>query len=177
MLRVVAIFLALALVLPLVIGTIVVIVQTFQSDSDSASLSKVNEREAIPPFGSARFTVGSSTATKYALVASTRAAHQQGMQNRSDLGGYDAMIFAFAADQTVSFINHFVPIDLDIGWYDARGVLVDFTRMDKCPDGVDCPTYSAKGPFRYAVETPAGGLSALGLTASGATLHVVGGGG
>lgn len=94
------------------------------------------------------------------------------MQGKSSLLGYDAMIFTFAQDSTVSFINHFVPIDLSIGWYDASGRLVDHTTMPACPTGVNCPLYSSQRPFRFAVETPRGGLAALGLTRRGATLRV-----
>ncbi len=163
----------LALVLPLVIGTVVVVIRSFQATTDHSGVG-VDGRGLIPPFGATRFTVGRDPASYCALLASTTGTQQQGMQNRTDLGGYDAMVFAFAADETVAFTNHFVPIDLDIGWYDARGVLVDFTQMQKCPDGVDCPTYAARDPFRYAVETPVGGLSGLGLTVPGASLHVGG---
>jgi uncharacterized membrane protein (UPF0127 family) len=73
----------------------------------------------------------------------------------SDLRGYDAMIFRFDADTEAQFINHFVPIDLTIGWYDADGRLVDHTTMDKCPSGQNCPTYASDKPYRFAVETPA----------------------
>lgn len=109
------------------------------------------------------------------MLAETDDARAEGMQGKSSLMGYDAMIFRFAEDTTTPFINHFVPIDLSIGWYDARGRLVDHTIMEKCPSGQNCPTYAASRPFRYAVETPAGGLTDLGLTGAGATLHVGGG--
>jgi uncharacterized membrane protein (UPF0127 family) len=97
------------------------------------------------------------------------------MQGKDTLFGYDAMVFAFAAPTTVPFVNHYVPIDLSIGWYDADGALVDHTTMAACPKGLDCPTYASKDPFTYAVETPVGGLAGLGLTHAGAVLHVGGG--
>ena len=40
------------------------------------------------------------------------------------------MVFAFPTDVTNVFTNQFVPIDLDIGWLDAKGRMVDFTTMD-----------------------------------------------
>lgn len=158
----------LALALPVVIGTVVVIVGSLKNDDDTSS------RDVIVPFGTAAFTVGDSPTEYCALLATTSEAQQQGMQHRSDLGGYDAMVFAFAEDTSVQFVNHFVPVDLDIGWYDANGALVDHTSMDKCPDGENCPTYGAAGLFRFAVETLTGGLADLGLTRAGATLHVGG---
>lgn len=170
--QLIALLLVLALGLPAVIGTIVVIKDAF--DDKPAIEGLVQPRAAIPPFGSVGFRVGDSPTQYCALLADTVEAQQQGMQNRRDLGGYDAMVFAFDRDETVSFVNHFVPVDLQIGWYDSAGKLVDHTTMDKCPDGIDCPTYAARTLYRYAVETLTGGLDDLGLTDSGATLHVGG---
>ena len=124
----------------------------------------------VAGFDRIAFRVGSETSRRCALLAATEAAQQQGMQGMSDLRGYDAMIFRFAQDTSVQFINHFVPIDLSIGWYDADGELVDHTTMAKCPSGENCPVYGAKAPFRYAVETPA----SQGLVGAGAALHVGG---
>jgi uncharacterized membrane protein (UPF0127 family) len=96
------------------------------------------------------------------------------MQQRRDLAGYDAMVFAFAESTNARFINHFVPIDLSIGWYDAHGLLVDHTTMAACPSGNECPTYASRDPYRYAIETPVGGLEAMGLAQAGAVVHVGG---
>ena len=171
--RVIALVLVLALVLPVVVSAVVVIYQTLQDDTVD-NVVDAPQRTAIPPFATASFRVGDSPTEYCALLAATPDAHQQGMQNRDDLGGYDAMIFAFEQDSTVSFVNHFVPVDLDIGWYDRNGALVDFTTMDKCPDGANCPTYASRAMYRYAVETLSGGLGGLGLTAAGASLTVTG---
>lgn len=97
------------------------------------------------------------------------------MQGRYDLAGYDAMVFAFAEDSDTAFTNHFVPIDLSIGWFDVAGVLVDSTVMEACPDGKDCPVYTSKDPFRYAIETPVGGLAAMGLADPGSVVQLGGG--
>ena len=164
---------ALALVLPALIGTGVVIYRSLNDNPDDLPTAVV-ERPEIPPFSSVRFRVGSDPALYCALLAQTQSAQEQGMQQRSDLGGYDAMVFAFATDTTVAFTNHFVPIDLSIGWYDASGRLVDHTTMQKCPEGVDCPVYASKDPFRYAIETPVGGLHTLGLAGAGSVVHLGG---
>jgi uncharacterized membrane protein (UPF0127 family) len=169
----VALLVAAALVLPVAIGTGVVVYRAFHDD-DEASDRVLVERPVIPPFGAIAFRVGADDTRYCALLADTDDAQQLGMQNRSDLGGYDAMVFAFAADTTVAFTNHYVPIDLSIGWYDSAGQLIEHTTMEKCPSGENCPLYSAKDPFRYAIETPAGGLSALGLASSGSVVHVGG---
>lgn len=172
-LRLIALGLAVVLGLPVVIGTAVVIRRALTSDP--APPAERTDLPTIAPFGRVGFRVGDNPAVRCALLAETPAAHEQGMQGKDSLSGYDAMVFAFALPTTVQFINHFVPIDLSIGWYDANGVLVDHTTMEACPTGVNCPTYASKDPFTYAVETPVGGLAALGLTHGGAVLHVGGG--
>jgi uncharacterized membrane protein (UPF0127 family) len=165
--------LAVALGLPFVIGAFVVIRDALRNDNgDAAGRAAL---PLVPPFMQVGFRVNNDSARRCALLAESPDAQQEGMQGKSSLLGYDAMIFAFDTDTTVSFVNHFVPIDLSIGWYDARGRLVDHTDMEACPSGEKCPTYASKEPFRYAVETSAGGLAALGLTSTGATLHVGGG--
>lgn len=134
-----------------------------------------DSRPAVPPFATIAFRVDENLTTRCALLASTDATRQLGMQRMTSLRGYDAMVFTFEEPTNSAFINHFVPIDLSIGWYDATGRLVDHTTMKKCPSGKRCPTYAPRDPFSYAVETPLGGLEGLGLTHSGATMHVGGG--
>lgn len=170
--RVIALGLVLILGLPVIIGTVAVIHRALTSDPPPRA-----EREDLPiiaPFGRVGFRVNDDPTVRCALLAGTDDAQQEGMQGKDTLFGYDAMVFAFAEPTTVQFINHFVPIDLSIGWYNAHGVLVDHTTMQACPEGKDCPTYASKDPFSYAVETPVGGLAALGLAHAGSVLHVGG---
>jgi uncharacterized membrane protein (UPF0127 family) len=172
-LRLIALGLVAVLALPVVIGTGVVIHRALTSDPPPPP-----EREDLPmvaPFGRVGFRVGDDPTVRCALLAETERAQQEGMQGKDNLMGYDAMVFAFAQPTTVQFINHYVPIDLSIGWYDAHGLLVDHTTMQACPSGTNCPTYASKDPFTYAVETPVGGLAALGLAHAGSVLHLGGG--
>jgi uncharacterized membrane protein (UPF0127 family) len=172
-LRLIALGLVAVLGLPVIIGTGVVIYRAVTTAPPPPP-----EREDLPivaPFGRVGFRVGNSQAVRCALLAATDSAQAEGMQGKDSLMGYDAMVFAFAQPTTVQFINHYVPIDLSIGWYDGDGLLVDQTTMQACPSGTNCPTYASKDPFTYAVETPVGGLAALGLTHAGAVLHVGGG--
>ena len=159
--------------MPVAIGTAVVIYRSLNDDPDDLPTAVV-ERSAIPPFGAVRFTVNDDPALYCALLASRAEEWQQGMQGREDLGGYDAMVFAFPRDNSTQFINHFVPVQLQIGFYDKDGDFVDGTSMDPCPSGEDCPTYASKDPFRYAIETLGGGLSNLGAFGDGATVHIGG---
>jgi uncharacterized membrane protein (UPF0127 family) len=171
--RVIAGFIALALLLPVAVGTIVVIYRSTNDDPDDLSTAVV-ERPAIPPFGTVRFRVNDDPALYCALLATTAEAMTQGMERREDLGGYDAMVFAFPRDTTTQFVNHFVPVPLQIGWYDKDGGFVDGATMEACPEGDDCPLFSSKDPFRYAIETLSGGLSQLGAFGAGNTVHIGG---
>jgi len=155
------------------IGTAVVVYRSLNDDPDDLPTAVV-ERPNIAPFSSVRFRVGDDPTLFCALLAATQRALAEGMQRREDLGGYDAMVFAFPTDVTSAFSNHFVPIDLSIGWFDSRGRLLDHTTMEACPEGRDCPTYASRDPYRYAIETPVGGLSALGLASSGSVVHLGG---
>ena len=79
---------------------------------------------------------------------------------RSDLGGLDAMVFAFQTDSTLPFVMTDVPVALSIAWFDTRGRLVRATDMEPCPPQLNaCPTYAAGQPYRYAIEVLKGGLA------------------
>ena len=52
-----------------------------------------------------------------------------------------------------------VPVPLDIGFHDAQGEVVDRLLMKPCPDSQSqCPLYSPKAEFTYALETLKGDL-------------------
>lgn len=131
-------------------------------------------RVTVPGFGTVAFKVAGDPTTYCALEAATDEARYRGMQHRSDLGGYDAMVFRFDTDTTTAFVNHFVPIDLSLGFYDAAGNLIDAKEMAACPTGEGCPTFAARAPFRIAIETPSGGLAQLGLASAGAQVTLGG---
>ncbi|PLS76680.1 MAG: hypothetical protein CYG61_01210 [Actinobacteria bacterium] len=105
----------------------------------------------------------SATSEGCALLAETERQHQKGLMGRRDLGGYDAMVFRFAADQSGSFFMRNVPIPLSIAWFDARGRLVSTAEMEPCPDQEGCPQYAPAGPYRFALEVERGGLGRLGI--------------
>jgi uncharacterized membrane protein (UPF0127 family) len=106
-----------------------------------------------------------------ALLADTTVLQERGMMGRRDLGGYDAMVFQFASNTTVSFYNKNVPIPLSIAWFDSTGAYVGGAELAVCND--PCPIFSPGVPYRYGVEVPKGGLSPLGISA-GAHLAVGG---
>lgn len=141
-------------------------------------LSASTLRQPIEGFGEVQFSVTGpdavTPATPYCgLLAETPTAHEQGLMRQENLSGYDAMIFRFDADQTGTFWNRNVPIALSIAWFGVDGKLVSIADMPPCGDDPQCPLYKAKGPYRYAMEVPRGGLTRFGrgpgvvLTAAG----------
>ena len=106
-----------------------------------------------------------------ALLADTDARRQKGLMGRSDLAGYDAMVFRFDSDVTTAFYNKDVPIPLTVGWFDSAGSFVGSADMGVCVD--PCPTVAPAVPYRYGLEVRRGGLGALGAGAG--SVLVVGG--
>ena len=122
----------------------------------------------IPGFGEVAFRVTPAGATSpaghyCALVADTDAQRAQGLMGRRDLAGFDGMLFRFDADTTSPFYMRNVPVPLSIAWFDAEGRFVSASDMAPCGDEEGCPTYQPAGPYRMALEVPAGGLAPLGI--------------
>jgi uncharacterized membrane protein (UPF0127 family) len=84
-----------------------------------------------------------------------------------DLGGYDGMAFAWDDDTTGGFWMKDTEVPLSIAYVSAEGTVVSTADMAPCPDGDDCPSYPAAGPYRLAVEVPRGELGDRGLLDGG----------
>lgn len=99
------------------------------------------------------------------LLADSEPRRQQGLMwvNDSTLAGYDGMLFAFPRDTTETFWMRNTPQPLNIAFFTADGRFQSALRMYPCGDRASCPLYSATGPYRYAVEVPAGNLGRLGI--------------
>ncbi len=93
-------------------------------------------------------------------VADNGEARGQGLMNVYDLGRLDGMLFVFEADTETGFWMHNTPIPLDIAFFSEDGTFVDRLTMETCLG--TCPTYYASGPYRYALEAPAGDLESVG---------------
>jgi uncharacterized membrane protein (UPF0127 family) len=94
-------------------------------------------------------------------VADTPVLRFQGLRGIADLGGLDGMLFSFPEDATAAFTMRGTLIPLDIAFFAADGTPVD--RLEMVPCNADpCPSYRAAGPYRYALETPAGGFTGIG---------------
>ena len=117
---------------------------------------------SVPPslsvFPTAVIGVGEESWT--VAVAGTQALRVQGLRGVADLGGLDGMLFSFPEDSAAGFTMRGTLIPLDIAFFAADGSLVD--RLEMVPCNADpCPSYRAAGPYRYALETPAGGFDGI----------------
>jgi len=84
------------------------------------------------------------------------------------LDGFPGILFVFDDEAERRFTMVTVPFDLDIAFFDAEGRLVGTTVMTANSDDL----YTAREPFRYALELPRGRLGELGIGA-GARLRIL----
>ncbi|MEX2255543.1 MAG: DUF192 domain-containing protein [Acidimicrobiia bacterium] len=115
---------------------------------------------ASKPFeGLTQATVQVGDATLDVVLADESDERSEGLRERSDIGRYDGMLFVFPSPTQTAFTMSTVPVPLDIGFFDEQGKVVDRLKMLPCPEPESgCPTYSASGPFSYALETLADDL-------------------
>ncbi len=109
------------------------------------------------------FGSGSVSAARCALLAATIQQQNQGLMNRTDLSGYDGMLFRFERDTQAEFYMKDTLIPLSIAFFDTQGDFVSSADMPPCGDQDPCPTYGADAAYRYALEVPEGGLEPLGI--------------
>src|SRR5438552_3870175 len=116
----------------------------------------------IVGFGETGFSVTDASGTRQfcGALAGTDAQRARGLMGRSDLGGYDAMVFQFAQTTTEPFSMRNTRTPLSIAWFDGGGRFVSATDMEPCPDRAGCPEYAAARPYQWAVEVRRGGLGA-----------------
>jgi uncharacterized membrane protein (UPF0127 family) len=136
---------------------------TFADTSSSGTATTA----AGPAFGDTKVGVG--TSCLHVLVADTPEKRAEGLRHRSDLAGYDGMIFQFGQTmnhEKTRFTMSDVKFPLTIGFYNESGLRVDSADMTPC-SGSDstCPSYGAKDNFNSAIETPKGKLPDGPLTA------------
>jgi uncharacterized membrane protein (UPF0127 family) len=130
----------------------------------------------VKGFDQIAFSVRSSqgvTSRHCGLLALTTAQQDQGLMNRTDLAGYDAMVFQFVEPTTVEFYMKDTLIPLSIAWFGANGHFLSATDMSPCGTAAVCPLYAAKGAYTDAIEVPEGRLGLVGA-GPGSTLTVGG---
>jgi len=121
------------------------------------------EPVGLDGFDTTVITIDDRTMT--VAVAETREQRSQGLMGVTDLGGLDGMLFVFQRDSSGGFWMKDTLIPLDIVFFDAEGALVDRFMMEPCTED-PCPSYVPGGPYRYAVEAPAGDLGFVGETST-----------
>ncbi len=97
------------------------------------------------------------------LVAQTPAQRSHGLMEVTDLPVGTGMVFLFDEDGTTGFWMKNTLIPLDIAYVAADGWVVSTTTMVPCPPDESCPSYPPDGPYRLAIEVPAGHWDEIGL--------------
>lgn len=93
-------------------------------------------------------------------VAETAGQRATGLTGVDDLGALGGLLFVFPNAVETRFTMRDVPIALDIAFIDADGMVLAVVPMSVCEED-PCPSYASPGPYRWAVETPAGGLAGV----------------
>lgn len=93
-------------------------------------------------------------------VADDAAERARGLMGVADLGGLRGMLFVFPSGGSAAFWMKDTLLALDIAFFAADGSLVDLLEMAPCVAD-PCPVYQPAGPYRYALEVPAGGFSGV----------------
>ena len=78
-----------------------------------------------------------------------------GLMHRSEVKPGTGMIFIFRDSKVLNFWMKNVPMDIDVGFFDEKGVLVSAQTMKgESPLKMEAflPTYSSIFPAKYAVE-------------------------
>ena len=148
----------------LLVGGLVFVTNGANRPEDPVLQGAAGGRQAVQGFGAIAFRLDKmASARRCALLAETTPQRARGLMGRTDLAGYDGMLFVFDEDTESAFYMLNTPLPLSIAWFDSSGRFVSATDMEPCLQGPDCPLYSAEGPYRFALEVPKGGLEALGI--------------
>ena len=92
-------------------------------------------------------------------VARTPEEHERGLMGRTSLKENEGMIFFFDPPQRVSFWMKDTPIDLDIAFIDAKGVVFHTDSMK----AQTLNTHASFGFAAAAIELPCGALKRFGI--------------
>ncbi len=121
-------------------------------------------RQPVEGFGTISYRISTlPAAQRCALLAESLLQRSRGLMNRTDLAGFDGMVFLYESDDTGGFWMKDTPLPLSIAWFDASGRFVSAADMETCVGKESCPNYDPAGPYRWALEVPQGGLAVLGI--------------
>ena len=97
-------------------------------------------------------------------VAADPSARNRGLMGRRQIPEGTGMVFLYPADVSESFWMKNTLVPLSIAFVAADGRVVSVAAMTPCTAD-PCPSYPPAGPYRYAVELPAGAFEAAGVAA------------
>lgn len=92
-------------------------------------------------------------------IARSDSERNLGLMYRTAVPEGTGMVFVFEQLQPLSFWMKNVPMDIDIGYFDERGLLINFHTMKGTSPLLQDrsqPSYPSLRPARYAVEVVAG---------------------
>jgi uncharacterized membrane protein (UPF0127 family) len=95
-------------------------------------------------------------------VAADPEARARGLMGRREVPEGTGMVFLYPDDVAESFWMKNTLVPLSIAYVAADGRVVSVAEMTPCRAD-PCPSYAPAGPYRYAVELPAGAFAAAGV--------------
>ena len=96
----------------------------------------------------------------HVAVADTPESRRHGLMGIADFGAVDGMVFVYDTPTETGFYMKDVPVPLDIAFVGADGTVLAVLAMPLC-EAEPCPLYHSPAPFRWAIETPSGGLAEI----------------
>ena len=131
-------------------------------------------RVPVEGFGEIAYRINrTAQSTRCALLAQTAMQQSRGLSGRSDLSGFDGMLFAYPNDVTAGVPTRNVSLALSTAFFDVGGRFISSSDSEACPDSADCPSPMPSAPYRYALQVPKGALAGLGVE-PGAVISVGG---
>ena len=97
-------------------------------------------------------------------VAADPAARARGLMGRTEVPEGTGMVFLYPRDVAEAYWMKNTLVPLSIAFVAADGRVVSVAEMTPCTAD-PCPSYPPAGPYRYAVELPAGAFEAAGVGA------------
>jgi uncharacterized protein len=156
-------------VLAVVIGgglLVAALVPALRSDNSASPVAAELQRlfvdagAASAPFtGLTEARVGVGGRCLRVVIANTDAERSRGLMDRRDLGPYDGMVFVSPVEVANAFTMSATFVALDIAWFGTDGARGDDAQMVPCRGTVaQCPRYTPRTRWRFALETLHGGL-------------------
>ena len=84
-------------------------------------------------------------------IADDPESHLRGLMGRETLAPDTGMLFVYPRAQPLAFWMKNTPLDLDIGFFDSQGRLLNIEAMTAYDE---VTRHRSRGPARYALETP-----------------------